>query len=148
MVLDDLVGTIQKMHALKALGVCLSMDDFGTRYSSLSYLKQLPIDQLKIDHSFVQAITRDGDDALLVSNIINLANDFNLHVIAEGVETAVQLKLLKDRDCVAYQGFLFSKALPLLEFEALINKMPVISAAEPGLPVMQTDAKSSATHIF
>ena len=123
MVLDDLIGTVKKMHALKALGVCLSMDDFGTRYSSLSYLKQLPIDQLKIDHSFVQAMTRDGDDALLVGNIINLANDFCLNVIAEGVETDAQLNLLKDRDCVAYQGYLFSKAVPVEEFEALMDAL-------------------------
>ena len=124
MVLDDLIGAVKKMHALKALGVCLSMDDFGTRYSSLSYLKQLPIDQLKIDHSFVQAITRQGDDALLVGNIIDLANDFCLNVIAEGVETEAQLGLLKDRDCIAYQGFLFSKAVPLEEFEELMSLLP------------------------
>ncbi len=124
MVLNDLAGAVKKMHALKALGIRLSMDDFGTRYSSLSYLKRLPIDQLKIDQSFVQAITRDGDDALLVGNIINLANDFRLNVIAEGVETDAQLILLKDRDCIAYQGFLFSRAVPIEEFEALMGELP------------------------
>ncbi|MDP1996842.1 MAG: EAL domain-containing protein, partial [Gallionella sp.] len=121
MVLDDLAGTVKKMHALKALGVGLSMDDFGTRYSSLSYLKQLPIDQLKIDRGFVQAITKGSDDALLVQNIIDLVNNFNLSVIAEGVETEAQLASLKQRDCITYQGFLFGKAVPVEEFEKLLG---------------------------
>lgn len=121
MVLDDLDGTVKKMHALKALGVSLSMDDFGTRYSSLSYLKQLPIDQLKIDKGFVQAITKGSDDALLVQNIIDLVNNFNLSMIAEGVETEAQLASLKQRDCITYQGFLFGKAVPVEEFEKLLG---------------------------
>ena len=121
MVLDDLAGAVKKTHALKALGVSLSMDDFGTRYSSLSYLKQLPIDQLKIDKGFVHAITQGSDDALLVQNIIDLVNDFNLSVIAEGVETEAQLASLKQRDGITYQGFLFGKALPVEEFEKLLG---------------------------
>ncbi|MHB0926233.1 MAG: bifunctional diguanylate cyclase/phosphodiesterase [Gallionellaceae bacterium] len=121
MVLDDLAGTVKKMHALKVLGISLSMDDFGTRYSSLSYLKQLPIDQLKIDKGFVQAITKGSDDALLVQNIIDLVNNFNLSVIAEGVETEAQLASLKQRDCITYQGFLFGKAVPVEEFEKLLG---------------------------
>ncbi|MBI5436635.1 MAG: EAL domain-containing protein [Nitrosomonadales bacterium] len=125
MVLDDLAGTVKKMHALKALGVSLSMDNFGTRYSSLSYLKQLPLDQLKIDKGFVQAITKGSDDALLVQNIIDLVNNFNLSVIAEGVETEAQLASLKQRDCITYQGFLFGKAVPIEEFEALLVKSAV-----------------------
>ncbi|MDE2310671.1 MAG: EAL domain-containing protein [Betaproteobacteria bacterium] len=122
MVLDDLAGAVKKMHALKALGVSLSMDNFGTRYSSLSYLKQLPLDQLKIDKDFVQAITQGSDDALLVQNIIDLVNNFNLSVIAEGVETEAQLASLKQRECITYQGFLFGKAVPIEEFEALLVK--------------------------
>ncbi len=122
MVLDDLAGAVKKMHALKALGVSLSMDNFGTRYSSLSYLKQLPLDQLKIDKDFVQAITKGSDDALLVQNIIDLVNNFNLSVIAEGVETEAQLASLKQRECITYQGFLFGKAVPIEEFEALLVK--------------------------
>jgi diguanylate cyclase (GGDEF)-like protein/PAS domain S-box-containing protein len=122
MVLDDPAGTVKKMHALKALGVSLSMDGFGTRYSSLSYLKQLPIDQLKIDKGFVQAITKGSDDALLVQNIIDLVNNFHLSVIAEGVETEAQLASLKQRDCITYQGFLFGKAVPIEEFEKLLGR--------------------------
>ena len=121
MVLDDLAGAVKKMHALKVLGVSLSMDDFGTRYSSLSYLKQLPIDQLKIDKEFVQAITKGSDDALLVQNIIDLVNNFNLSVIAEGVETEAQRASLKQRDCITYQGFLFGKAVSIEEFEKLLG---------------------------
>jgi len=121
MVLDDLVDAVRKMHALKALGVSLSMDDFGARYSSLSYLKQLPIDQLKIDKGFVQAITQGSDDALLVQNIIDLVNGFNVSMIAEGVETKAQFASLKQRDCITYQGFLFGKAVPIEEFEALLG---------------------------
>jgi len=120
MVLHDLKNTTATMHALKKLGVKLSMDDFGTGYSSLSYLRELPLDQLKIDQSFVQGITRDGNDALLVQTIIDLAGNFHMNVIAEGVETEAQLTFLKHHDCMAYQGFLFGKAVPLGEFEVLM----------------------------
>jgi len=122
MALDDLPGAVEKMHALKALGVCLSMDDFGTRYSSLSNLKQLPLDQLKLGRSFVQDIASDGNVALLVQSIIDLSGKYRITVIAEGVENEAQLASLKDRDCIAYQGFLFSKALSVEEFEQLLNR--------------------------
>ncbi len=122
MVLNDLPGAVEKMHALKALGVCLSMDDFGTRYSSLASLKQLPLDQLKLGRSFVRDIARDGNVALLVQSIIDLSNKYLINVVAEGVESEAQLALLKDRDCVAYQGFLFSKAVSIEEFEQLLDR--------------------------
>ena len=127
MVLDNPEGTVKKMHALKALGVSLSMDDFGTRYSSLSYLKQLPIDQLKIDKGFVQAITKGSDDALLVQTIIDLVNNFNLSVIAEGVETEAQLASLKQRDCITYQGFCLAKPCRLRNLKVTV----VAGAAYP-----------------
>ena len=119
-VLDDVQGTVEVMHALKGLGVGLSMDDFGTGYSSLSYLKLLPLDQLKIDQSFVRDITSDPNDAVLVKTIIDMARNFRLNVIAEGVETEAQLAFLKQHGCMAYQGYLFSKPVPLEEFEALL----------------------------
>ncbi len=119
--LEDMAATVKKMHALKALGVRLAMDDFGIGYSSLSYLKQLPLDQLKIDQGFVQGITTDGSDAMLVQTIIDLAANFRLNVIAEGVETEAQLTFLQHHDCMAFQGFLFAKALPINEFERLLN---------------------------
>ena len=121
MVLHDLKSTIDKMHALKRLGVKLSMDDFGTGYSSLSYLRDLPLDQIKIDQSFIQNITRDGNDALLVQTIIDLGGNFRMNVIAEGVETEAQLTFLKHHDCMNYQGFLFSKPVPIEEFEKLLG---------------------------
>ena len=121
MALDDLHGAIEKTHALKTLGICLSLDDFGTRYSSLSSLKQLPLDQLKLGRSFVQDIASDGNVALLVQSIIDMSSKCRITVIAEGVENEAQLASLKDRDCIAYQGFLFSKAVPVEEFEKLIG---------------------------
>ena len=121
--LEDMDGTVEKMHALKALGVSLSIDDFGIGYSSLSYLKQLPLDQLKIDQSFVQGITNDGSDAMLVQTIIDLAANFRMNVIAEGVETQAQLTFLKHHECMAFQGFLFGMALPVNEFERLLHRI-------------------------
>jgi diguanylate cyclase (GGDEF)-like protein/PAS domain S-box-containing protein len=121
--LEDMDSTIKKMHALKALGVGLSIDDFGIGYSSLSYLKQLPLDQLKIDQSFVQGITNDGSDAMLVQTIIDLATNFRMNVIAEGVETQAQLTFLKHHECMTFQGFLFGMALPVQEFERLLHRI-------------------------
>jgi len=119
MMLENMDATVEKMHELKALGVTLAMDDFGVGYSSLSYLKQMPLDQLKIDQGFVKGITADENDAVLVQTIIDLAKNFHLNVIAEGVENDAQLTFLKHHDCMAYQGFLFSKAVPIAEFERL-----------------------------
>ncbi|WP_283744975.1 EAL domain-containing protein [Sideroxydans sp. CL21] len=121
-VLEDVVDVITKMNALKSLGCTLSLDDFGTGYSSLSYLKRLPIDQLKIDQSFVRDITTDPSDALMVQSIINLAKNFQLNVIAEGVETEDHLNFLKRNGCTAYQGYFFSKPVPIEEFEALLKR--------------------------
>lgn len=121
MMLENMAATVAKMHELKAIGVTLAMDDFGIGYSSLSYLKQMPLDQLKIDQGFVRGITADGNDAVLVQTIIDLATNFHLNVIAEGVETEAQLTFLKHHDCMAYQGYLFGKAVPITEFEGLLN---------------------------
>jgi diguanylate cyclase (GGDEF)-like protein/PAS domain S-box-containing protein len=122
-VLSDVSDVVGKMHALKSLGILLSLDDFGTGYSSLSYLKQLPLDQIKIDQSFVRDITSDIDDATMVQTIISLASHFKLNVIAEGVETKDQLSFLRQNGCMAYQGYLFSKPLPVDAFELLLDQM-------------------------
>jgi len=122
MVLDDIEDTVLKMYALRAIGVRFSMDDFGTGYSSLSSLKKLPIDQLKIDQSFVQDIAIDPDDTVIVQTIIAMANQLGMEVIAEGVETEQQRLFLEQHGCLIYQGYLFSKPVPVAEFEALLQQ--------------------------
>ncbi|MCX7192046.1 MAG: EAL domain-containing protein [Proteobacteria bacterium] len=121
LVLDNVEDTIAKMKALKAFGVSFSMDDFGTGYSSLSYLKRLPLDQIKIDQSFVRDIMTDKTDLVMVKTIVDLGVNFEMDVIAEGVETREQLQLLQQSGCVSFQGYLFSKPVPLNEFEALFK---------------------------
>lgn len=110
--LDDVEATIAKMAVLKAKGVCFSLDDFGTGYSSLAYLKLLPLDQLKIDQSFVRDVLTDSNDAAIARTIVALAQSLGLTVIAEGVETEGQRSFLSHSDCHLYQGFLFSPPLP------------------------------------
>ncbi len=118
MLISDIEGVISKMSALKRRGVGFSLDDFGTGYSSLVYLKRLPLDQLKIDHGFVRDILIDPNDAAIAKMLIALAKSMGLAVIAEGVETQAQRDFLANLDCNDYQGYLFSKPLPLEEFEA------------------------------
>jgi len=120
LVLDDIDETIRKMHALREIGVRFSMDDFGTGNSSLSNLRKLPIDQLKIDQSFVRDISIDPDDTVIVQTIIAMANNLGLDVIAEGVETEEQRRFLENHGCHTFQGYLYSKPLPLDGFESLL----------------------------
>jgi diguanylate cyclase (GGDEF)-like protein/PAS domain S-box-containing protein len=112
MILDKVEQSIGKMQALKDHGVRFSLDDFGTCYSSLSYLKLLPLDQIKIDRSFVLDITRDPNDAAIVKAILALAQSLGLDTIAEGVETDAQREFLEQHGCLAYQGFLYSRPQP------------------------------------
>ncbi len=112
MLATDIEDIILKMHALKEIGVGTSLDDFGTGYSSLSYLKRLPLDQLKIDQSFVRDVMANGNDASIAKTIINLGKDLNFTVIAEGVETPGQRDFLMANDCHRFQGYLFSKPVP------------------------------------
>jgi len=118
--LENIEGIIATMNALKEIGVQFSLDDFGTGYSSLQYLKRLPLDQLKIDQSFVRDLAVDESDKAIVSTIIAMAQGLNLNVIAEGVETEEQRQFLMDRGCTHYQGYLFSKPVPIEQFEALL----------------------------
>jgi diguanylate cyclase (GGDEF)-like protein/PAS domain S-box-containing protein len=120
-IVNDVDDVVRKMHRLRAMGVALSMDDFGTGYSSLAYLKKLPLDQIKIDQSFTRDISSDPTDAIMVKTIIDLARNFRLHVIAEGVETAEQLDFLRENGCAAYQGYLFGQPTEIDHFEALVR---------------------------
>ena len=122
MLFEDIGETIATMNTLNEMGIQFSLDDFGTGYSSLQYLKRLPIDQLKIDQSFVSDIAVDSSDRAIVSTIIAMAYSLNLNVIAEGVETEEQWKFLEKMGCTHYQGYLFSKPVPIDQFDALLGK--------------------------
>ena len=120
---NNIRDIISKMTLLKAQGIGFSLDDFGTGYSSLSYLKLLPMDQLKIDRSFVRDILVDANDLAIAEMVVGLAKTLGLSVIAEGVETEAQRDALAKLGCHQYQGYLYSKPLPLGEFEAFVNKV-------------------------
>ena len=111
LLVEDMETTIATMAALRSHGVGFSLDDFGTGYSSLSYLKRMPLDQLKIDQSFVRDLLTDPNDAAIVDTIIGLSRSLGLEVIAEGVETPEQRELLARAGCQLYQGYLFSRPL-------------------------------------
>jgi diguanylate cyclase (GGDEF)-like protein len=121
MLVDDVEVIIAKMGVLKAHGVGFSLDDFGTGYSSLSYLKRLPLDQLKIDQGFVRNIVTDANDAAIAKMVMALAESLGLSVIAEGVELQAQADLLAHLGCHAYQGYLFSRPLPLAGLETFLR---------------------------
>jgi diguanylate cyclase (GGDEF)-like protein/PAS domain S-box-containing protein len=125
--LENIDETIQTMNELKAIGVSFALDDFGTGFSSLQYLKKLPLNQLKIDQSFVRDLVFDSNDQAIVRTIIAMAHSLNLEVIAEGVETEQQQLLLQGNGCNHYQGFLFGKPMPIEEFEASL-KFPLSTA--------------------
>ena len=127
-VLDNIDDTIEKMQQLKNLGVHFSLDDFGTGYSSLAYLTRLPLDQLKIDRSFVCNIGLQASDAAVIHTIIGLADNLNLEVIAEGVETVAQCAFLASHGCSRCQGYLFGYPLPVHEFESLVGKAVATAA--------------------
>jgi EAL domain-containing protein (putative c-di-GMP-specific phosphodiesterase class I) len=123
LIMDNLDDTIAKMHAIKQLGVGFSMDDFGTGYSSLSYLQRMPLDQLKIDQTFVHDLVEDSQDAAIVRIILALGHSLELTVIAKVVETEVQRDYLTKYDCPVFQGYLFGKPMSLAEFEAHLPKL-------------------------
>ncbi|SFX06786.1 putative bifunctional diguanylate cyclase/phosphodiesterase [Marinospirillum alkaliphilum] len=116
-VLDRVEETIEKMKQIKELGLTFSMDDFGTGYSSLQYLKRLPLDQIKIDQSFVRDIHQDPEDAAIVKTIIAMSKALRLHVIAEGVETEAQQFFLMEQGCEAFQGYLFCRPMTASELD-------------------------------
>ena len=113
LLLDEVEATIGKMMTLRQHGIRFSLDDFGTEFSSLSYLKRLPLHEIKIDRSFVQNLTDDANDAVIVQAILALADSFGLSVIAEGVETLAQRDFLLRSGCTQFQGYLFGRPTPV-----------------------------------
>jgi len=124
MLMDNVQQCVALMHELKALGVTLSIDDFGTGYSSLSYLKRFPVDELKIDRSFVADLPGSATDVALVRTVIDLGHSLGMKVTAEGVETDEQLACLKQFGCDAFQGFLFSRPVTLDQCIELLAASP------------------------
>ncbi|WP_189941693.1 putative bifunctional diguanylate cyclase/phosphodiesterase [Sulfuriferula thiophila] len=122
--MHDAEKTIATLNNLRALNLQLSIDDFGTGYSSLSYLKRFPINKLKVDQSFVRNMTTDANDASITKSVILLGQSLNLSVIAEGVETAEQLSMLKQQGCDEIQGYYFSRPVPENELELLLRSNP------------------------
>ncbi|WP_028390070.1 bifunctional diguanylate cyclase/phosphodiesterase [Bacillus cihuensis] len=118
----DVDYSIEVLRNLKTMGIKISMDDFGTKYSSLGFLKKMPIDHLKIDRSFMSNVMYDSDDAAIVKAIISMAHSLNINVIAEGVEDENQLSFLKDLKCNEIQGFLLSPPVSVENFEVLLQK--------------------------
>jgi diguanylate cyclase (GGDEF)-like protein/PAS domain S-box-containing protein len=131
-VLDNVEDAIQKMKELRKIGVRFSMDDFGTGYSSLAYLKQLPLTQIKIDQSFVRDIATDQNDAAIVKTIIAMSSTLGLNVIAEGVETEAQFKMLRQYKCKQFQGFLFAKPMFLAEIEKILSADGLLFPSDSG----------------
>jgi EAL domain-containing protein (putative c-di-GMP-specific phosphodiesterase class I) len=122
LVMQNVQENIEKLKAVRALGVNLSIDDFGTGYSSLGYLARLPVQFLKIDRSFIDAMHDDSNAMTLVSTIISLAHSLKLEVVAEGVETEDQAKFLRLLRCDQMQGYLFSRPLPMAELLSLLRE--------------------------
>jgi len=122
LVVDNVKDTVEKILAIKRLGVGFALDDFGTGYSSLSYLTRLPIDQLKIDQSFVRNLPGPKSDETIARTIISMGGGLDMHVIAEGVETTEQLQFLEAHGCQAYQGYLFSRPQPIEALTAFLHQ--------------------------
>ena len=137
---DGIEVTTAKMGNLQAMGVELSLDDFGMGYSSLSYLKRLPLNQLKIDREFVKDLLTDANDAAIARTIIGLAQSLQLDVVAEGVETEAQREALLQMGCTRAQGWLFAKAMPVEQALALPERLEPAAA-----PVACIRARSASS---
>ena len=129
-VLADVQRAIEVLDQLRATGLSISMDDFGTGYSSLGHLQQLPVDELKIDRSFVTNLPDKHQNAAIVRSIIDLAHNLGLEVVAEGVETTAALRWLREEGCERAQGYYLSKPIPSDEFESWLRNWQE-RAAEP-----------------
>ncbi|KAB2840674.1 MAG: EAL domain-containing protein, partial [Burkholderiales bacterium] len=118
--MEDPAGAMNVLKKLRARGIGIALDDFGTEYSSLSYLKHFPLDFMKIDQSFVRGIPQDSDDVAITRTVLTLARNLGLHVIAEGVETQAQFEFLRELACDEVQGYWISRPLPVEELERFL----------------------------
>jgi EAL domain-containing protein (putative c-di-GMP-specific phosphodiesterase class I) len=145
LIMEDIEGNIEKLRAVRDMGVNVAIDDFGTGYSSLRYLAKLPVNALKIDRSFIITMTGSADSMTIVSTIISLAHALNLKVIAEGVDAEEQRKLLRLLKCDEMQGYLFSRPVPkddvlaLLQADSTVCAAPVAVAASTVAARMEVD---------
>ena len=140
-IMNDVPRSIQVLTALRKVGVKVAIDDFGTGYSSLGALRYLPVDTLKIDRSFVTDLARDQASADLTRRTLQLAADFHLHTVAEGVEEVEQLEILREFGCEAVQGFLFARPQPLAGIVSLLNTG--LQLPEPASALGATDGPGS-----
>ncbi|MGR2737443.1 EAL domain-containing protein [Billgrantia sp. Q4P2] len=139
--MTDTVAAIETLHRLRDMGVEVSIDDFGTGFSSLSYLKQLPIGKIKIDRSFVRDVTTNRHDSAIVQGIISMAHHLGLMVVAEGIEQAEQRDFLAAHDCDVFQGFFFARPMPLEKLRDFLKQQPVVPGAMKGtLPTAKNKA--------
>jgi len=128
MSMTNMEATLRVLHELKEIGVSIAIDDFGTGYSSLAYLKQFPVNTLKIDKSFVIGMVNNEEDKIIVQTIISMAHSLGFNTVAEGVETINHIKLLKNMDCDELQGYHYSKAIPKDAFTQYVqNYLPAAS---------------------
>jgi EAL domain-containing protein (putative c-di-GMP-specific phosphodiesterase class I) len=127
--LEDPEESIKNANTLARWGVSLSLDDFGIGYSSLSYLKRLPVSQIKIDQSFVRDMTVDASDAAIITAIIAMAHTLGIGVVAKGVEHEEQRASLQKYGCNEFQGYLFSCPVPAAEFAAMVANQPATPAS-------------------
>ena len=131
--MGDAEVAVQRLHDLRALGVRLAVDDFGTGYSSLNYIRQFPLDMLKVDRAFIRDINEGGENGALAEAIIDLAKVLNLRAVAEGIEDASQLERLKELDCGLGQGFHFYKPMTREAVEALAQRQAEGLPLDPSL---------------
>jgi diguanylate cyclase (GGDEF)-like protein len=143
-IMDDAEESAATLEILSTMGVHISIDDFGTGHSSLSYLRRFPLDKLKIDRSFVRDLMSDADDAAIVKAIISLAHSLRLRVVAEGVETAEQLHVLRELGCDQYQGYYCSPAVPPATFAALLQRMQAQRPELTEADMLRTQSRLSA----
>jgi EAL domain-containing protein (putative c-di-GMP-specific phosphodiesterase class I) len=121
-VMHDTAAVAKDLQNLRNLGVGISIDDFGTRYSSLNYIKQFPVDRVKIDQCFIRDLTTNPNDAAIIRAIMNLGHGLDLEIVAEGVETAEQLALLRAEGCDEVQGYYYARPMPAEDLIAFVSE--------------------------